>query len=189
MDETREYTEWADNEGFIVGNPRYVGFSSGIITAKKALNDLHFRLGIDGFNQIFVDQIDTDIVAVTRHCPETHQSIILVAFTAFKHPQESAAFEQRHIKPLRVEGVVDEIILEASLAHLNNRSGGSRYGWPKTYVKDNGYINGLNEYEVELREHIPLQQSSMLEKVECNEAHITQMKFKNFKPGFVVAIK
>lgn len=54
MDETREYTEWADVEGMVMGCPRYVGFNSGIIAAKKALNDLHYRLGIDGFNQVII---------------------------------------------------------------------------------------------------------------------------------------
>lgn len=60
--------------------------------------------------------MDPDIVAITRHCPVTHQSIILVAFTAFGHPNSSAADYQRNIKPLRVEGVLDEIILEATLS-------------------------------------------------------------------------
>lgn len=62
--------------------------------------------------------MDTDIVAVTRHCPNTHQSYILVAFTAFAHPGEEAGNHQRSIKPLRFEGVLDEIFLEAALSHV-----------------------------------------------------------------------
>lgn len=61
--------------------------------------------------------MDSDIVAVTRHCPNTHQSYILVAFTAFSHPGEDAGNYQRAIKPLRFEGVLDEIVLEAALNH------------------------------------------------------------------------
>lgn len=61
--------------------------------------------------------MDQDIVAVTRHCPESHHSVILVAFTAFSHPSNSAAHHQRDIKPLRVEGVLEEVILEATLVH------------------------------------------------------------------------
>lgn len=64
-----------------------------------------------------MDQIDPDIVAVTRHCPSTHESVILVAFTAFGHPGDAAANAQRGIKSLRVEGIVDEVVLEASLHH------------------------------------------------------------------------
>lgn len=62
--------------------------------------------------------MDNDIVAVTRHSPTTHDSVILIAFTAFKHPDPNANDLRRHVKPLRVEGVVEEIILEASLCHI-----------------------------------------------------------------------
>lgn len=61
--------------------------------------------------------MDPDVVAVTRHSPHTHESVVLVAFTAFKHPDPNANDLRRHVRPLRVEGVVEEIILEASLAH------------------------------------------------------------------------
>ncbi|KAL3268401.1 hypothetical protein HHI36_007517 [Cryptolaemus montrouzieri] len=119
VDETREYTEWkVDN---IDENPKYVSKETGIIAAKSALNDLHYKLGIQGFNQVYVDQMDPDVVAVTRHCPKTHQSYILVAFTAFKHPGENDYKWQRNIRPLRVEGILDEIVLEASLSHIGIR--------------------------------------------------------------------
>lgn len=58
-------------------------------------------------------------MAVTRHNPITHVSYVLVAFTAFGHPDIHAGSYQRGIKPLRVEGVLDEIVLEASLSHID----------------------------------------------------------------------
>lgn len=58
-------------------------------------------------------------MAVTRHSPTSHESVVLIAFTAFKHPDSNAHDLRRHIKPLKVEGVVEEIILEASLSHIN----------------------------------------------------------------------
>lgn len=61
--------------------------------------------------------MDVDVVAVTRHSPSTHESIVLVAFTAFKHPDPNANNLIRHVRPLRVEGVVEEIILEATMTH------------------------------------------------------------------------
>lgn len=63
--------------------------------------------------------MDGDIVAVTRHRPTTHESVILVAFTAFSYPDTNTAAQQRYIKPLKVEGSLDEIILEATLSHKN----------------------------------------------------------------------
>lgn len=61
--------------------------------------------------------MDVDVVAVTRHSPVTHESVVLVAFTAFKHPDPNTNNLIRHVRPLRVEGVVEEIILEVSLIH------------------------------------------------------------------------
>lgn len=98
-----------------------MGINSGIIAAKRAINDLHYFLGKNGFNQVYVDQMDPDIVAVTRHNPKTHESFVLVAFTAFGYPDLNAANYQRGIRPLRVEGVVDEIVFEATLSHISVR--------------------------------------------------------------------
>lgn len=62
--------------------------------------------------------MNNDIVAVTRHSPTSHESVVLVAFTAFNHPESNINDLQRDIKPLRIEGVAEEIILEASLSHV-----------------------------------------------------------------------
>lgn len=69
--------------------------------------------------QVYVDQMDFDIVAVTRHNPKTHEGVVLVAFTAFTHPSIDAANCQKKIRPLQVEGLLDEVILEATLNHVN----------------------------------------------------------------------
>lgn len=60
-------------------------------------------------------------MAVTRHRPDTHESYILVAFTAFGHPNEDAAYHQRGLRSLRFEGVLDEIVLEATLSHVSTK--------------------------------------------------------------------
>ncbi|XP_057653349.1 glycogen debranching enzyme isoform X2 [Diorhabda carinulata] len=187
VDEDREYTEWTPDTGSI--SVRYVTEESGIIKAKKAINDLHFLLGKKGFNQVYVDQMDTDIVAVTRHCPVTHQSYILVAFTAFGHPNEEAASYQRGIKPLRFEGVLEEIVVEATLSHINHRSGGSKFAkWGK-FVKDSKWIHGLSEYRVSVKQHIQISESDIFEKVDSGNPNVTELKFKNFKPGSIVIVR
>jgi glycogen debranching enzyme len=78
--EKRLYKKWSAEEDF----------DKGIIRAKAILNDLHQKLAEEGYSEIFVDQVSDDVVAVTRHCPATHESIILVAHTSFKHPPEGA---------------------------------------------------------------------------------------------------
>ncbi|KAF5274002.1 hypothetical protein FQA39_LY01117 [Lamprigera yunnana] len=189
VDEDREYTEWT-NDTLTDQNPQYVSYKSGIISAKKALNDLHFKLGKENFNQVYVDQVDTDIVTVTRHCPETHQSVILVAFTAFRHPNSGDAISQRNIKSLTVEGVLDEIILEATLNHASSsQSQESKYTQPEKFTKNSKWINGLSEYHVDIKQHIQLVNSDVFELGNNDDPNILQLDFKNFKPGSVVAIK
>ena len=87
----------------------------GIIKAKKAFNELHLELVSTGYSQVYVDQMTADVVAVTRHNPETHQSIVLVAHTAFKHPGDHA--QQGYIRPLVLDGQLSEVVLESFIVH------------------------------------------------------------------------
>lgn len=43
VDEQREYLGWSDQE---------VNMSTGIVAGKRALNNLHYRLGKEGFDQV-----------------------------------------------------------------------------------------------------------------------------------------
>ncbi|XP_023247212.1 glycogen debranching enzyme isoform X2 [Copidosoma floridanum] len=189
VDEDRQYTSWTDDEKLAVENVKYVSANSGIIKAKKAFNDLHFWLGKNNFPQVFVDQMDVDIVAVTRHSPTTHQSVVLVAFTAFQHPDPNATDLRRHVRPLRVEGVIEEIILESTLVHEGVKNGVSPFRHPEKFVKSKEYINGYSEYKVSVREHIQVCDSSIVEKVDSGDPKITQLNFVNFQPGSVIAIR
>jgi glycogen debranching enzyme len=42
--------------------------------ARRELSDLHVRLALEGFTEVFVDQLTKDMVAVTRHCPQDRRS-------------------------------------------------------------------------------------------------------------------
>lgn len=50
VDETRQYSEWGEYGGS--DSPVVVNLQSGIIAAKKALNQLHYELGSQGFDQV-----------------------------------------------------------------------------------------------------------------------------------------
>ena len=58
--------------------------------------------------QLFVDDRDVDAVAVTRHNPTSHQSVILVARTAFSYPHHYG-----HIPNLKIEGTVILLIISS----------------------------------------------------------------------------
>lgn len=173
VDEERQYQEWGKN----------VDMKSGIISVKRALNILHGQLAEEGFSEVFVDQMNDDIVAITRHSPTTHESVILVAHTAFSNPAPYTG--PSGVKPLCFEGCLDEIIFEAEL----HAKAGNPYEPPINFTKDPKFINGCSQYEVSLREHIPLNKSNIFDTTPHIEGNLTKLNFKNLKPGTVVAIR
>jgi len=50
VDEKRQYTFWTDDDS--TDNVKFVNSKTGIIAAKKALNDLHYTLGQQEFSQV-----------------------------------------------------------------------------------------------------------------------------------------
>lgn len=136
-----------------------------------------------GFSQIFVDQMDPSIVAVTRHSPTSHQSVILVAHTSFSYPDPNSG--PTGVRSLRFEGSLDEIILEAGLTH----STGPSFQRPFCYKEDEKYINGLNEFKLTFSEHIPLCESNIFKHSSSKDGNVTQLDFENLRPGCVVAVR
>lgn len=53
-------------------------------------------------SQVYVDQLDDDIMAVTRPCPSTHQSAVTLSRTAFKNPETQQYRE--HLAPMYIPG-------------------------------------------------------------------------------------
>ena len=143
--------------------------------AKKALNDLHFKLGKEGFNEVYVDQLDPDIVAITRHNPTTHQSVILVAHTAFNH---GVNIERANTGlGLNVEGQVLEVVLEAQLYKNGD----------KIFEKHDKIINGLDNFQVDLRTHFGIQDSKFV-RLAPQDSQV-RIELNNFKPGSIIAFK
>ncbi|XP_017867030.1 PREDICTED: glycogen debranching enzyme isoform X1 [Drosophila arizonae] len=173
VDEERPYQEWG----------KAVDFKTGIIAAKRALNLLHGQLAEEGFSQVYVDQMDPNVVAVTRHSPITHQTVILVAHTAFSYPHPNAG--PTNVRPLRFEGVLDEIILEANLTLKSDKP----FDRPAPFKKADNVLNGFTQFELSLQEHIPLSKSQVFETNQYTDGSNTQLNFANLRPGTVVAIR
>ncbi|XP_075970101.1 glycogen debranching enzyme isoform X2 [Anticarsia gemmatalis] len=185
VDEARLYAAWGEPEAGAEPEPR-VCAASGIVAAKRALNELHMELAAAGYSEVYVDQMDADVVAVTRHEPRSRQSVILVAFTAFSAPEPGAG--PRHVKPLRFEGQLDEILLEAELRHVDYKSEGWALRGPGAFVRHPRYITGLAEYECSVRQRVPLAQSRVFAG-ERQDGAATVLDFRALAPGTVVAIR
>lgn len=69
-------------------------------------------------------------------------------------------------------------------------SGSSRpYEHYNNFAKNEKYINGLDEYELNISEHISLAQSKIFDHKSYKDGNCTQLNFVNLRPGSVVAVK
>ncbi|XP_037131537.1 glycogen debranching enzyme isoform X2 [Syngnathus acus] len=177
--EERFYPKW--NPSASLTSASEVGPQTGIIAGKLALNKLHQELAAQGFIQVYVDQVDEDIVAITRHCPSTHQSVVAVCRTAFKNPKTH--HYRTDVPPMFIPGKIEEVVLEARTVE---RHAGS-------FVKDDNFINGMPEYTVEIKEHIPLQESSVVYHAgvtsKGRSEFVQEISFKKLTPGSVIAFR
>ncbi|XP_050699326.1 glycogen debranching enzyme-like isoform X6 [Eriocheir sinensis] len=181
VDEQRVYAAWSK------GSPQRgeVNKKSGIIECKNVLNKLHYELGANGFNQVFVDQVTEHVVTVTRHNPVSHQSVVLVAYTSFKPP---AQIKEGHIRPLKVQGHLEEIIFEMQVK--GRKLGDEDKKIPGVFVPDLEFINGLDNFSVDVKEHVAPDQSSFVRVASSNDSDMTVCEYTpNFTPGSVIAFR
>jgi len=129
VNETRQYAGWQALVGSNV---------AGIFTARRELAKLHSRLASEGFTEVFVDQMNRDVVAVTRHCPVDRRSVVLVAHTAF-FPGDNVSC---HGLMLKVEGKKEKVVMEAKMVAKR----GVTAVVNKQFVKNSEVINGLEQW-------------------------------------------
>ncbi|XP_065569335.1 glycogen debranching enzyme-like [Artemia franciscana] len=180
VNEERTYASWSEE---VAPAPGLVSLDCGIIRVKKALNDLHFYLGRNGYNQVFVDQMNPDVVAVTRHNPNTHKSVILVSHTVFNHLSNGPKF----LRPLKLQGHVDEVLFECRIKHKKDEDNSRHVGKPLEFVKDPTIINGTDEYEVNFRKNVQVFESEIFNRVVTGD-DTEELDWKDFPPGSIVAV-
>ena len=130
--ETRFYASWGRQD------QQQVNESTGMIALKKALNQLHISLAEQGFHQLMVDQLSTSVLLVTRHNARTHQSVLLIAHTSFF----AATDKWEHINTLSIQGLIDEVLLEGSAGHGENKR------IVEDFQRSTQVINGLEHIDM-----------------------------------------
>ncbi|KAH7710427.1 glycogen debranching enzyme [Aphelenchoides avenae] len=163
--ETRLYQSWSE----VQSTPELLG----MIKARKLFNDLHYRLSKDGFSEIFVDQVNADVVAITRHNPVTRESVLLIAHTCFS----TSAFRWKpECRNVDVADDITDILFEVKTVE------------DPAAPTDSGKaaadrITGLHNFTVEIHENVEFGKSMAVDVVNGS------ISFKLFPSGSVVAFK
>lgn len=160
--ETRLYSETVDEQ-------------SGLMPLRRFLNGPLLR-ELQKFTEIFVDQRNEDVVAITRHNPIDGRSIVLVARTAFSKHIGPCPME-----PLNIEGYVSRILIEAQA-----------YGEPDHYTRDSNIINGLDQFKVKIFNQLAAPGEAKLVQIEHkNTENRCNLSFNEFKflPSSVLAFE
>ena len=193
VSETRLYPKWNEN-GKSDDSGLTVDAQSGIFAGKRLVNELHQTLasGSDNcFDQVYVDQVTDDVITVTRHNSQTHESVIAAIRTAFDpsvDTEETRQSQSHDVRCLNIPGQVTEIILEASTI-LSDPSSIGKLDL-SNFEKDESVINGLDQWAVRCKQNIQVAQSEMVCFAEDTpKVSATKLKFKHFKPGSVVVFK
>ncbi|XP_063063067.1 glycogen debranching enzyme isoform X1 [Engraulis encrasicolus] len=179
VNEERFYPKW--NPDAKPGTPGETNLQTGIMAGKLALNKLHKDLAAKGFNQVYVDQVDVDIVAVTRHCPSTHQSVVTVSRTAFKDPKTHHYSSE--VPSMCIPGKIEEVVFEARTLQRT----------VDPYSKDGQSINGMPDYTVVISEHLQLKDSKIVKQAAVTSKgrseFVQEIIFEQLTPGSVIAFR
>jgi len=100
--------------------------------------------------------------------------VLLIAHTSFFQPGD----KWDPISPLAIQGVIDEIIIEASLHHPYDKES------IKDFERSKEYINGLEYTNVYLNEHILIEKSQCICLTSSNSGDYTGFCTIEFTEGF-----
>ena len=184
------YTKWKESSEAVDADDdddessTEVSLSDGILLAKQKLNTLHSSLGARGFDEIFVDHFESDVTVVTRHNPLTHESIVLVARTAFAHPSHDT--HNNVSRALVIPSRIDKILFEANVGKTSADADHNSHSSSSAAAAS--VIRGLRNYKLKLRElGSELAASDYIGRVDYN-GESSCVHFKYFPPGTVLCL-
>lgn len=141
--------------------------NKGIGKAKLKLNELHQRMAVEGYTQIYGDE-SAGVITLVRENPATLQSYFLLSHQGFGH-WTSRDFE------LEFEGFDVKVVMTARLQVTGNaeENGSVFTGFPCVLeMAENGLLEGLGWVET---------------KVESGRTK-TKLHIRNFMPGSIIML-
>ncbi|KAG7524665.1 glycogen debranching enzyme-like isoform X2 [Solea senegalensis] len=153
-----------------------INLQTGILAAKLALNTLHQELAVKGFSQVYVEQLADGVMAVSRHCPSTQQSVVAVLRRPLNNPDTD------HVPSLFIPGQVMEVLVEARTIVSNTNSEDD----------DDKNVRVPSASTVEIKEHIQLKDSEMVKRADMVSKHNTvvqEIVLDKFTPGCIIIFR
>ncbi|THD22434.1 Glycogen debranching enzyme [Fasciola hepatica] len=173
VNEKRCYSRW----------PQTINDQTGLVEAKSVLNELHSWLSYQGFSETFVDQVTENVIAITRICPQTRESVVAVAHCAFHQGVADAGHQDFH--PIQLGGQVNRLLFEIQTIY-----GGSDR--PEAHFKRrDDFINGLPDVKFSILANVEAKTSQMFRVEPFTNAQgmpLDQLCFHNFLPGSIVVV-
>ncbi|CAF1175151.1 unnamed protein product, partial [Adineta ricciae] len=174
--ETRFYAKWGYKH-------QQINEKTALISIRKALNHLHVDLSQQGFTQLMVDQLSNSVLLITRHNPENHQSVLLIAHTSFYQSND----KWEYISSLTIDGIINEILFEGILHHPQEKES------VKDFQKSKEYLNGLEKTKIYFKEKVFLEESRCIRLTSPNSPDYTgyrTIEFTDeFAPGSIIALQ
>ncbi|CAN9506545.1 unnamed protein product [Ophioblennius macclurei] len=165
MSEALQYACWSND----AQTENHIHLGTGIIAAKLALNTLHQQLSAEGFTQVDVRQLCRDVIVVTRHCPISHGSVVAVVRRASKVPEFQ---HYTDVPPIIIPGQVQEVLLESVTTKQNSDTN-----------------NGFNNWKINIREHIQLQDSKVEIRTRKRKSSNQEIILGKVPQGYVIILR
>eukprot|EP00127_Corallochytrium_limacisporum_P001381 Clim_evm3s55 gene=Clim_evmTU3s55 len=166
VQEWRSYMSWGKQA-------KQMSMHTGIVRARKVLNDLHVLMGKRGFSTIYIDQMTDEVLTVTRQSVDTHESYLLYIKSAFsrEHTQDDG-----HAPDLFIPGKVVGIELEGRINPDPDRE----------FVEDQDVLLGLH-HGAYIAENIQITESRYCTAEPAGQQ--TKIWFQDFQPGTIVLFR
>ena len=130
-----------------------------------------------------VDQISRSVILITRRNPRTYESILLISHQSFYPVNE----KWDYISPLTIEGIIDQILLEATSSHPQDIEP------VQSFEKAKDVINGLKQTKVYFQEHLPIERSRCVLLTSPNSPDYTGFRTieftDQFRPGSILVLR
>lgn len=177
---TRGYDELVPHHINVVTESRLypldVPESCGMLPLRRVLNGLLQQKLSQGFSEIFVDQRNDDVIAITRHNPVDGRSVVLVARTAFSKTERPCP-----LAPLSIQGKCTSILFEAQA-----------YGSPHKYERSDEFINGLSSFKTKIfSQNTPANECKLATIRHLDDADMCEISMNEFQflPSSVLCVE